>query len=257
MLGEIRDDTQLAFWSMWRTIADVSFGPSPSHDAGPDSAGNGSLMRVAPVLLPHIKQPSPALWRDTVNMGLITHNSPAAISSCVAFIDLLWNAIGLAAPPSDDWWRTEFVDVARQVEGDETRYASRTPHIQYSGPMWRYVDQVLESAATRDLDTLTACDEWHSGAYLMETVPSALYILMRHAADPEEAIIRAVNDTWDNDTTAAIVGAAVGALHGRSALPERWIDRLLGRTTDSDDGAVFKVIDMALERWTDGNPPAH
>ncbi len=66
--------------------------------------------------------------------------------------------------------------------------------------MWRYVDQVLESAATRDLDTL-------------------------------EAIIRAVNDTWDNDTTAAIVGAAVGALHGRSALPQRWIDGLLGRTT--------------------------
>ena len=37
----------------------------------------------------------------------------------------------------------------------------------------------------------------------------------------EEAIVRAVNDTRDNDTIAAIVGAAVGALHGKSALPDR------------------------------------
>jgi ADP-ribosyl-[dinitrogen reductase] hydrolase len=39
----------------------------------------------------------------------------------------------------------------------------------------------------------------------------------------EEAIVRAVDDTTDNETVAAIVGAAVGAVHGRSALPERWV----------------------------------
>ena len=42
-------------------------------------------------------------------------------------------------------------------------------------------------------------------------------ILMRHGEDPEEAIVRAVHDTQDNDSIAAIVGAAVGALHGRRA----------------------------------------
>ncbi|HXH25319.1 MAG TPA: ADP-ribosylglycohydrolase family protein [Vicinamibacterales bacterium] len=53
---------------------------------------------------------------------------------------------------------------------------------------------------------------FQSRAYLVETVPCAVYILMRYGQDPEEAIVRAVNDTVDNDTTAAIVGAAVGAL---------------------------------------------
>jgi ADP-ribosylglycohydrolase len=53
---------------------------------------------------------------------------------------------------------------------------------------------------------------------LLETVSTVLHILMRHAGDPEEAIIRAVNDTKDNDTIAAIVGAAVGALHGLRAV---------------------------------------
>jgi len=38
------------------------------------------------------------------------------------------------------------------------------------------------------------------GAFLLETVPSVIYILMRHGNDPEESIVRAVNDTKDNDT---------------------------------------------------------
>lgn len=58
-----------------------------------------------------------------------------------------------------------------------------------------------------------------------------------------------MNDTKDNDTVAAIVGAAVGALHGRAGLPKRWIDNLLGRTTDSDDGRVFGLLEAARLKW--------
>jgi ADP-ribosylglycohydrolase len=90
---------------------------------------------------------------------------------------------------------------------------------------------------------LEACDSWYSGAYLLETVPTVLYILMCHGHDPEEAIVRAVNDTRDNDTVAAIVGAAVGALHGEDALPYYWRQGLLGRTRENDDGRVFALLD--------------
>ena len=63
--------------------------------------------------------------------------------------------------------------------------------------------------------------------------------------DPEEALVRAVNDTRDNDTVGAIVGAAVGALHGTEALPDRWRRGLLGRTRADDDGRVFELIEKA------------
>jgi ADP-ribosylglycohydrolase len=72
---------------------------------------------------------------------------------------------------------------------------------------------------------------------------------MRHADDSEEAIVRAVNDTWDNDTIAAIVGAAVGALHGTSALPPRWLDDLTGQVDGGDDGRVFRLLDGAEQLW--------
>ena len=91
-----------------------------------------------------------------------------------------------------------------------------------------------------------------SGANLFETVPSVLYILVNHAGNAEEAIIRAVNDTKDNDTIAAIVGAAVGALHGLEGIPGRWIDGLTGRTKKDDDGQVLKLILMAKKAFWSG-----
>jgi ADP-ribosyl-[dinitrogen reductase] hydrolase len=94
---------------------------------------------------------------------------------------------------------------------------------------------------------LDACALWYSGAFLLETVPTALHILMRHANDPEEAILRAVNDTKDNDSIGAIVGAAVGALHGEEGLPDRWKRGLLGRTQKSDDGRIFEIMDDAIQ----------
>ena len=60
--------------------------------------------------------------------------------------------------------------------------------------------------------------------------------------------MRAVNDTCDNDTIAAIVGAAVGALHGARTLPASWRAGLLGRTGASDDGVVFRLIEAAVRQ---------
>jgi len=78
---------------------------------------------------------------------------------------------------------------------------------------------------------------------------SVLYILMRRGDDREQAIVRAVNDTRDNDTIAAIVGAAVGALHSQAAIPPRWIDDLAGRTAANDDGVIFTLLREARRLW--------
>ena len=53
---------------------------------------------------------------------------------------------------------------------------------------------------------------------------------------------------------AAIVGAAVGALHGPEAFPRRWVDGLLGRTGEGDDQRVFGLLDAALPRFLRRRP---
>jgi ADP-ribosylglycohydrolase len=118
-----------------------------------------------------------------------------------------------------------------------------------AGPLWAFTGQHVTDARAHRRETVAACDSWYSGAYLLETVPSMLFILEWHGRDPEEATVRALNETKDNDTAAAIVGAAVGALHGLSRLPERWVRGLLGRTAENDDGEVFRLVTQAQQAF--------
>jgi len=282
-LGLPSDDTQLAFWTLEQLLEDKMLLPEnlarkftqgqiygigstmrgflrsyKDHarswqQSGQPSAGNGALMRIAPLLIPHLRRPSPALWADAAIAGMITHNDPASIACCVAFIHLLWECLHLEHAPASQWWLDTFVAQARLLEGDSS-YTSRNAAQPYQGPVWQFVEREVGRALQENLSVLEACQRWHSGAYLLETLPCVLYILARHGNDPEEALLRAVNDTWDNDTIAAIVGAAVGALHGRSGLPPRWISGLLGRTSADDDWHIFELIEAVKQSFWHAHP---
>jgi ADP-ribosyl-[dinitrogen reductase] hydrolase len=272
--GYPSDDTQLAFWTLQQLIADRGFIPENVIDsfldsrifgigrtvkgalaarkAGGDwrqcglrSAGNGALMRIAPILIPHLREPSPGLWADAALCGMLTHNDSASIASCVAFVHVSWELLGMDTPPEPTWWPRTFISVLRQLETDDV-YESRSPALsEFKGKLSELLDQELIAAFNRNMPVRDACDRWYSGAFIPETVPSVLYILMKHASDPEEAIVRAVNDTWDNDTAGAIVGAAVGALHGATGLPTRWRDGLSGKTRPDDDGRIPELLSEA------------
>jgi ADP-ribosylglycohydrolase/Swiss Army Knife protein, DSP-PTPase phosphatase domain len=54
--------------------------------AAATSAGNGALMRIAPVVLPHLTSATPALWSDAALLARVTHNDGASVASCVAFV---------------------------------------------------------------------------------------------------------------------------------------------------------------------------
>ena len=274
-VGLPSDDSQLAFWTLEQLVEDGAFIPdrlaerfasrqvfgigstvrefqrryaagAPWWQAGvPDGAGNGALMRIAPMVIPHVANPGPALWADTALSAMVTHNGSAAIASCIAFVALLAELLRAPSPPPAEWWFERMIDVMQAVETGETYEPRGGTYAGYTGTLGAFTEHVVADAWQRRISTQQACDEWYSGAYVLETVPSVLYILMMHADDAEQAIVRAVNDTKDNDTIGAIVGAAVGALHGGRALPERWVSSLLGRTAGDDDGRVFELVQRA------------
>lgn len=279
-VGLPSDDTQLAFWTLESLIEHGRAVPedlaarfarqrifgigqtmraflraysagTPWQQAAQGSAGNGALMRIAPVVIPHIGRSSADLWADAILAGAVTHNDPSSIAACVALTGILWEVLAMDGPPAPAWWLDAYCRRAASLEG-ETVLITRRPGLAFRGPVWRLVDTEVRQALGEGLPVVAACERWYSGAFLLETVPSVLYILARHADDPEAAIVRAVNDTRDNDTVGAIVGAVVGALHGRRALPERWAAGLLGRTGADDDGRVFELIAQARVRFGRG-----
>lgn len=273
------DDTQLAFWTIEQMIIDRGLKPenlaqrfcsrrifgigasvrqfirnyhdsyNEWYESGVESAGNGALMRIAPMVIPHLKSDDPGLWADTAISAMITHNDTASISACIAMINMIWQLFDMTRPPDPYWWHDQYVIIAKDLEQDKTYRPRGGNFLNYQGPAWKYVQERVLWAHDKGLSVLDACNSWYSGAYLLETVPSIIYILMCHGDDPEEAIVRAVNDTKDNDTIAAIVGALVGALHGKERIPKRWINHLSGRTTDRDDGKIFSLIKEAKSLW--------
>lgn len=278
------DDTQLAFWTLEHLIAEGQLHPQrlgeilssrriagigqatrqwvrtfqsgvPWHTSGTPSAGNGALMRTAPVLVPHVRTPSAALWADTLVAAHLTHDDELSNLSCVALVDLLWRCI---ASPAGGRIRCaeRWIEICDELSTGQ-RYAARNGHPPgFVGTVSELLRTYLLPALLAPGSTAAACDAWHSGAYLLETVPSVLYILERHGDDPREALLQAVNDTRDNDTIAAIVGAVVGARHGRSGLPAHWVDGLLGRTRFDDDGRVFELMARSGEVFGYGVTPA-
>jgi ADP-ribosylglycohydrolase len=284
-VGLPSDDTQLALWTLEHLLAHGRLVPPalanaflrgrvfgigratddalarlrsgvPWYEAGSPSAGNGALMRVAPLLVPYLRRPEPDLWADTVLAAVVTHNDRASTAASLALIRLLWATLALPPPPADpSWWVDTFCDAMADVEGTGTHHTPRGGPLvgTYEGPLWGFAREQVRRSLGDGEAVRKAQARFYSGAYLLETVPCVLLVLARHARDPEEAIVRAVNDTRDNDTVAAIAGAVVGALHGAQALPRRWREGLLGRIVgDGPDGELFEVIGRALDTWLPG-----
>ena len=217
-----------------------------------------ALARVPALLVPHLRQGGTALWPDVALGVMMSHDDSAAIAAGLAYAALLRDLLVAPAPPPPAWWAARFVAAAADCEIDphyRARVAASEPLAAFQGTLCDFVGAVLPDALARDLSAAEACAAWGGGAYVLEAVPSALYILARHAAAPEEAMVRAVNDVPDADTVGALVGAAVGALHGLDALPERWRRALPGRIGADDDGAVWRLIAAARARWGDASAP--
>lgn len=160
----------------------------------PDDAGNGSLMRLAPVALfaVHDANQADQLARD---QSQVTHAAPQAVEACTYFVQLLREAI-LGKP-----------DVLRP------RTWSGDPAITaIAAGSWRQ--------KTRD--------EIRSSGYVVDTLEAALWSVGTTSSF-EEALIRAVNLGRDADTVGAVTGQLAGALYGASTIAERWLHPLAWR----------------------------
>jgi ADP-ribosyl-[dinitrogen reductase] hydrolase len=275
-VGLPSDDTQLAFWTLEQFLRDGRFIPEnladifcqrqifgigstfrhfikkykdekirPWYHCGIKSAGNGALMRIAPMLIPHLATGTPDLWADVTLSAILTHNDSASTSACLAYVKILWELLAMEQSPEPAWWAYQFIETARDLEISDNYKTRGGLYKNFQGTLCNFVENHVFETYGRGLSVLEACDRWYSGAYILETIPCVLYILMKHAHEPIEAIVRAVNDTRDNDTIAAIVGASLGALYGYSWFPEEWTANFLGRTSDSDDGKIHELIDRA------------
>jgi len=156
----------------------------------PESAGNGSLMRLAPVVLFFHPNEADQL-HHAEESSRTTHGAPEAVACCRLMAMWLSRALNARPKPEvfapvDGPWPT--AAMAALAEG--AWKAKRVEDIRGSG----YAVESLEAAA-----------------WCLDQTDSF-----------EAAVLAAANLGDDADTTGAIVGQLAGAFYGRGGIPVGW-----------------------------------
>lgn len=159
----------------------------------PNAAGNGSLMRLAPVAVRHWNNRD-MLYDVAARQSRTTHGATEAVDACIAFADLLAKAI--AGQPR-----------SKLLAGRETVYAPTVAAIIAGS--WRRKRR----------------HEVCSTGYVLHALEAALWCVARSSSFAQ-AVLLAANLGEDADTTAAITGQLAGAVYGASGIPRQWLDRL-------------------------------
>ena len=206
----------------------------PWQNLGGDTAGCGALRRMAPLLVPHCVKPSSSLWSGVKLATAVTHKNNAALVASLGSMKILWELLAVPSLPAPEWYLQHFLENCLDLEDGRT-YPSHGPRFpRWRGTLCQFLSSAIPDARRQHLTVPQVLRGWGSGPYVLEMVPSWLYILERHAHEPEVAMSLAVSDTVEPHSLGALVGAALGALHGPRPgwlLPDE-LERELNLTRD-------------------------
>ncbi|WP_082049496.1 ADP-ribosylglycohydrolase family protein [Arthrobacter sp. SPG23] len=184
--------------------ADFSAAAADFHARTSRSAGNGSLMRTAPLALAYLDREPSELMAAAGVMSALTHADPDAQEACGLWCVAIRNSV-----------LTGRLDVRA---GLPLLPADRVS-------VWLERIDVAERSRPRDFTRNGWVVEAFQGAW------SAIHYAGLSASGPAHlraALEEAVRGGRDTDTVAAIAGGLLGAAYGYTAVPFEWRRRLHG-----------------------------
>jgi len=193
------------------------------YEAGVPSAGNGTAMRAAPVGLVHLGDPY-RIYRDSLLQSVVTHRDSMAIAAatCQAYTAAQAAAAAWGSLASLESRMALCADLATLLAGlERPGYQLRggsgatSLHGRIGTELPRYLQ-----------DARTPFDNWHNGAYVLESLPCSLWCFLARPEDFEQTLFAAVDAGHDADTVAAMACTLSGAYHGYSRLPQRLLAEL-------------------------------
>ncbi|MDZ7841668.1 MAG: ADP-ribosylglycohydrolase family protein [Gammaproteobacteria bacterium] len=187
----------------------------------PRSAGNGSLMRLAPIPMAWAGDPNAAIDQAAM-MSRTTHGAVEAVDACRYYAGLMSGALN--GVPKDELLAPRYHPVAGQ---------------------WP------EGALAPKIEAIAAGSFLHRSppdirgtGYVVQSLEAALWAFAS-TDDFRAAVLAAVNLGDDADTTGAIVGQLAGAHYGASAIPADWRNGLaMKETIEGMAGGLFEFANV-------------
>ncbi len=173
---------------------------SGSTDA--QAAGNGSIMRLAPVPIFFHSD-----WADVIHYSgessRTTHGSAECVDACRLLGSMLFKALDGQSK-------------------DEILFGSHLPKSEarlFSAKIQAIANGQYRSKSIQKIS---------GNGYVVNSLEAALWCFYK-TESYREAVLMAVNLGDDADTTAAVVGQIAGAYYGEAGIPAAWLQRLTMR----------------------------
>lgn len=173
-----------------------------SGSRDPYSAGNGSLMRLAPVPMYFARTPAEAIDKCGLS-SKTTHGARAAVDACRYYGGLIVGALngigkeellGERFSPENVYWETQ--------------------------PLVEEIDQISRGSFKEKQPP-----EIKGAGYVVDSLEAALWAFY-HSETFEGGCLLAVNLGDDADTTGAVYGQLAGAFYGEGGIPTAWRSKL-------------------------------
>jgi len=204
----------------------VRRGVAPLHAGGQDefSNGNGSLMRILPLVFAVKDWPVDERFRAVCEISSITHAHIRSAMACFIYVEMarqLLSGLAIARAYAE---MQQVVNAFFRTEGIGSELELRQFHRILENPYGDYAIKPLVAYAE---------DEIKSSGYVVHTLEAALWCLLKH--DTYAAtVLAAVNLGDDTDTTGAVAGGLAGLAYGEANIPAEWLAGL-ARRADIED----------------------
>ncbi|MBP0048001.1 ADP-ribosylglycohydrolase family protein [Marinobacterium sp. AK62] len=158
-----------------------------------DQAGNGTLMRLVPVVIHAFDRPE--LLHLVSEHGRLTHADPRCLDANKAFALMLKAAV-TAQSPADVWQSPALTELLPELDAE-------------------VIGVCLGSFLEREPPAVRAT------GYVIDSLEAALWAFSQSDSF-EQGMLKAVNLGEDADTVGAIYGQLAGAFYGLEAIPVEW-----------------------------------
>lgn len=192
-----------------QAISRLANGEKPELSGGFDETdnGNGSLMRILPLLFYLLDKPISERYDITKKVSSITHGHIRSVISCFYYLEFAKQIVE---------GKKKF-EIYRNLQSEVTNHLTL---LSINPKEIELFDRLLKS----DIHKLDE-DQIHSSGYVLHTLEASIWCLLT-TESYKEAVLRAVNLGSDTDTTGAVTGGLAGLLYGFENIPSNWIEQI-------------------------------
>lgn len=169
--------------------------------------GNGSLMRIMPLLFYLKGKPIEEQFAITWEVSALTHRHIRAAMSCLIYLKLAEYLLS----------GTDKVAAYDNTRSDIRKFWG---NMDFADQERKHFARVIQADIRK-----TTINDLKTGGYVIEVLESSIWYFL-HGGSYEETILSIINLGHDTDTSAAIAGGLAGLYYGREGIPEHWVTSL-------------------------------